>query len=207
MEAVKIHMLATILATQLVAIYDGSVPYFPIEISRTAASSPTATHVLGAGILSMLPLLYRTNTLNVMTYGMWLGLAIVAIVPDTVSKSGHMAGVAVLYIAALARIFTELNAAAFMHFLCSLFIFGIRLFFKVGILLLYDTPTRQSWRTPTDIFFNPRVGQTIYNRSMEIMFGGPSAFKYVEDASVILPIFKVCGVLQWVSFYMLSFVF
>lgn len=74
MDAVKLHLAATVMATQACTLYSGAAPYFPIEISRTAASSPSASRALATGFATLLATMLYTKTLNAVTFTMWAGL-------------------------------------------------------------------------------------------------------------------------------------
>jgi len=203
MDAVKCHLLVTVLATQACALYEGAVPYFPIEISRTAASSPMAMRALAIGFVTLGITLWRTQTLDVITGTMWLGLVVVAAVPDTLNWVLHMAGVAVVFAAAVVHAHRSRNIALVPPLVCAVTVYALRIVLKVGVMLAFDPKVRLG--LGRGIVPLAKLG---FARTLDVMMLGPGA--YGEDAAtlwpVIAPIFKVCGVLQWVAFYALSFV-
>lgn len=80
----------TVVVTWICAYFDGSAPYFPIEISRTAC-----------GRLSRWPLLVGASAAYacVETWPetiSWAGLFLLAAVTDTMSWGVHMLGVAIM---------------------------------------------------------------------------------------------------------------
>lgn len=85
----KLSVLLAVLCTALSGLLDGSVPYFPIEISRTAAG-PLGRIVFPLGTaLSFAVSLYELRTLH----APFLGLFILALVDDHTSWAIHMFGV------------------------------------------------------------------------------------------------------------------
>src|SRR5580700_7675823 len=105
MIAVKLHLLATIVITQVIALYDGQVPYFPIEISRTAASSTNAKNALAVGFGLLIVTLFFTRSLNDITVAIWVGLMFVALIPDTLNWWLHMLGVFIVFAAASVHVY------------------------------------------------------------------------------------------------------
>lgn len=201
MNAVKLHLLGTVVATQVVALYDGAVPYFPIEISRTAASSANANRALATGFATLIVTMLYTKTLDAVTFAMWLGLMIVALVPDTRNWSLHMLGVAIVFAAALAHVYRHRDVSLVPPVLCAGVVYLIRLVLKAVVMLMADAKVRaavsQSWSA---------LFAAMFERTMDVMMRGPLAYNDDNTWAMVGPVFKVCGVLQWVAFYALSFV-
>jgi hypothetical protein len=201
MEVVKVHLLATVLVTQALALYEGKVPYFPIEISRTAASSPMAMRSLTTGFATLLITLVYTHTLNAVTLTMWGGLMIVALVPDTFSWALHMLGVAIVLVAACVHVYHRRDMALLPTLVCVGTVYGIRLVLKAGVMLALDPQSCASRGQPLGTMMS-----VLFSRTLDVMMHGPLAFGDAETWRQVAPVFKVCGVLQWVAFYALSFV-
>lgn len=200
MNAVKLHLLVTVVASQAVALYDGAVPYFPIEISRTAASSANANRALATGFATLLVTLLYTKTLDVVTFTMWVGLMVVALVPDTLNWTVHMLGVVIVFVAALAHVYRHRDAALLPPVICSAVCYGIRIILKAAVMLWADPKVRAATALSFSSLFS-----VLFERSRDVMLRGPMATD-AKTWAMIGPTFKVCGVLQWVSFYALSFV-
>ena len=182
MEAVKIHLVATILLVQF-ASYD-RVPYFPTEISRSAASSPNALNMMRIGFTTLLMTLYATDQFSVPVSILWVGLMIVAFVPDTLSLGGHMVGVALIFVAAsLQCLAREGNGAHLLGL--GVFLYFLRIAMKYyAFVNLVDDPL-----TP---FME-------WNR--RIMFGE------LNPGPNILPWFRMSATMQWTAFWAWSHLF
>ena len=200
METVKLHLLAAVIATQAVALYDGAVPFFPIEISRTAASSPRATNTLATGFATLIVTMIYTKTLDAVTFSLWLGLMVIALVPDSVSWTVHMLGVVALVAAACAHVYRRRQIALVPPLLCALAIYGIRIVFKLVLLFTVDKQVIAAAAS--------NKLSIAFERSMDIMMRGPLAYNNDPELwNLVGPTFKICGVLQWAAFFALSFVF
>ena len=210
MEAAKIHLFATILMTQAAALWRGRVPYFPIEIFRTAAAGDVPLLVFKTGITLLLATLYSSKCLDWITFFLWTGVMVVAFVPDTTHLIVHNLGVLVVFITAGYYVYRHSTSAAFAPLACAVTIFLLRLVFKLLVLVVYD-------KYANAYLFNAGSAITaikgIHARGTEFMFMGRAAYgtspSEEDDAAwaVIAGVFKICGVLQWVAFYSLSLVF
>jgi hypothetical protein len=192
-----LHVVAVILATQAVAFFidptfntskrERLIPYFPIEISRTAASLPYAANVFKLGVASLaihLPLFDSTDAQDSL-YPIWLGLVIVALFDDATYWGAHMLGVLIMAMGFIPLLFERDRLILF----CSaVLIYGIRIILKgiVVACLEFDVSVTQL----------PWILPSVFRKSLEIMQRG-SSHSFVTD------VFRVCGVLQWVSFYLL----
>jgi len=211
MDAVKLHILATVVATQATALIKGSAPYFPIEISLTAASSREASAVFAIGLASTLVTVYLAKALGAFTLCVCVGLALVA-VPDTgqpLALAVHLGGVAIVWAATIARLYLTRDWTSMPAAATAVIVFALRIVFKVGVLLLYDPTVRASIRTPAWLIpFDARLRALVANRAIDIMHRGASAFGKSAEQQLawraIAPVFKLCGVLQWAAFYALS---
>jgi hypothetical protein len=211
MDAVKVHILATVLATQATALLKGSAPYFPIEISLTASSGPEASIVFALGLASTLVTVYLAKAVNWFTLAVCAGLVLVA-VPDTgrpLALVVHLGGVAVVWVSAMARLYVLRDWTSLPVAIAAVGVFAVRLVFKVCVLLAYDPAVRASIRTPVWLIpFDGPLRALVMQRAIDIMHRGAAAFGKSPEQQLawqaIAPVFKVCGVLQWVAFYALS---
>ena len=184
MNVLKIHLLVTIVATQLVALFyeRSSVPYFPIEISRTAASGPLALGTFRIGIGSLILSLVWTGHVTHITLGLWVCLSTVALFDD-VSNWTHMVGVAGIFLhMALQALSNEP-----LPILGALVIYCLRFALDMVTLIVYeDCPL-----SPTQLAAKHK----------EIMYNGAPACKRPD---VTLQVYRLGGVMQWIAFYSLS---
>lgn len=179
----KLHFVVTVMLTQAAALLDpaSTLPFFPIEISRTAASSVYATAILQVGAFLMAWLIPSTIPAVVL----WCGFSLVALIPDTVHRNGHRAGVMVALLGALGQ-------APYVPYGWLIFFLGgvthaLHVGCKVVALVVWEGK-----RAPRDVM----------QRHDEIM--------YTRGATVtprVLNVFRLGGVLQWTSFVILSLLF
>lgn len=195
--AVKFHLFVTIIATQMAALGSGKVPYFPIEVSRTAASSDRAAFIFQFGMSVLLGTLNLTQTLTKGTFTLWIGLLVIAFVRDTDSWWGHMAGVGIVFCGALIHLASE-KQVPLLPLAWAIGIMGLRVVVRSLVLIAYD----------------PHLGSvslgTLKDRTHAIMFRGRWAFADQYSSvwdNTIEPTLQICGVLQWVAFYCLSLMF
>ena len=210
MEAAKLHLFATVILTQATAVWSGNLPYFPIEISRTAASGMAPLLVFRTGVTLLLATLYSSKCLDWTTLFLWAGVMVVAFVPDTVHLVVHNLGVLVVFLTAGYYVYRHAHSTALPPLLCAVVIFLLRLAFKMLVLVIYD-------KYANAYFLNAGSYVTairgIHKRGSEFMFMGRAAYGTTlseadETAwTAISGVFKVCGVMQWVAFYALSLVF
>ncbi len=185
MDAIKIHLLVTIIATQVVALfYERTVPYFPIEISRTAASGKTSLLTFRVGILTIILSLLWTGQLTLITFLLWIGLSIVAVFDDVSYWGLHMIGVGVVFVIMTVHTFQH---GAMMPILCALIIYGLRFVLDAGTLLYYE-----------QCAFDITHFTTLHK---DIMYRGSIACKRPD---IVIPVYRIGGLLQWTAFYALS---
>src|SRR5271156_743426 len=98
----KLHLFVTIVLTQLAALFYvgpyASLPYFPIEISRTAATNPLSKIILLVGLVTSFVHLPFYNR-GVELYIAWMGMVILAVFDDVTYWSIHMFGNIIMIIA------------------------------------------------------------------------------------------------------------
>lgn len=202
MLAVKLHLLASILATQVFALWDSkNLPYFPIEISRTAASSPLATRSLQVGFSTLLVTMVLSGAATWARGLMWLGIMIVAFVPDTLHKVLHIVGVLVVFAAAIMDL--AWTGRMYFVFLAGL-IYALRTVFLFSSLVWIDEHFQQDTLQFTDIW---SFISELAARHHAIMFLRQEDFAPGTYPVRVIPYCKVSGVLQWVAFFVLSLAF
>ncbi len=211
MLAVKIHLLVTILCTQAFSVYEGRVPYFPIEISRTAAESARGLLALQAGVFTLIATLQATGTLTNSTSLLWVGLMFVAFCPDTTQPGLHVFGLLIVASACALQVYDKAAADPKANIwvlaspiLCAAAIFAFKIALRTVALILVD------WQNLPNQSSYPFEGMlALIVRSRRLLFEGemvyplPQAYKW----AIMKPVLQVCGILQWVTFYALSLVF
>jgi hypothetical protein len=199
MDYLKLHLLATVILTQSASVWSGDVPYFPIEISRTASSSALPLLVFRTGVAIVPVTLWFTRTISSVRLPIvlaWIGLAMIAGFDDVKWMKMHVAGIVVLILASVFAMLDKKGDGA-LFILTALLIYAIRIPLKIGAVAWYEfdqLPMGNIWA----------LVKLLVGRHMEIMFKGPGACR---DPIHVMPIFKICAVLQWVAFYALSFIF
>jgi len=156
---------------------DGAVPYFPIEISRIAASGRYGHYGLCIGTFLLCPIIQgRANG-----WVAWVGLLILTAIDDKTSW--------ILYMGACYAHWYPLgnksSRAKLIAFTCIGAVYMLRMIIRVIVVALLEaddtTELTLKW---------------VAQKNMSIMFTGKC--RYPE---VTLLVFKVSGVLQWVCFW------
>jgi len=170
----KCVLYATVVSTMACGVWvDRSVPYFPIEISRTA-TGPLSRRLFPAGAALAL-LVATTEAPNYRALWPFIGLLLLAAVPDDVSWPVHMIGVALMVLGCCAAISDMRGVVVFAALLG---VYAFRLVLKAAVLLpVMDNPA------------------DILHYGAGIMFGTREA----HGATAIA--FKLGAVLQWVVLY------
>lgn len=153
--ASKIHATAVIVCTWIAALFGPDtrkLPYFPIEISRAAASNDQAHGVFVWGVISILPTLlfesfYFTNaslsekghitTVTSIVFGtplfLWPAVLAIAWFDDRNHMFLHLAGVSVLLLLVMANVLA--SGPRMNHklpvFVCGLILFSTSALIKV----------------------------------------------------------------------------
>lgn len=164
-------VFTTIILTAWVGVYlDHSVPYFPIEISRTA-TGPRSRIIfpVGATIAFLVAiaecLFHNVSFLSLLPFS---GFMLLTLVDDEQSWTVHMAGVALMMCSMVWKLQThyiELGILAFMY--------SVRIVLKAIV----------SW--------NGSIGGT-FNYARKLMYTG----RFENIFQVV--VYRVAGVLQWI---------
>lgn len=80
MFLVKIHLLVLVILIQTIALLNttSALPYFPIEVSRTAECGELNQWIFPLGVLSLGLTMYLTNYLKAKYSIAWFGLLLLA---------------------------------------------------------------------------------------------------------------------------------
>jgi hypothetical protein len=186
----KLHVLATVALTFAAALYAGRVPYFPIEISRTIATDPTAGFVFRSGIASVLGTMWFTNVLTKQTFALWVSLMVIAFFDDNKYWWTHMLGVAMLMIVSTYRV-KEKGEEALVILTASFALFVFRILMKIVVVMMWELPHLHN----ESRFIDSVIGA----------YDGVMTATHRSAKSLLM--FKLGGVLQWVVFWLVSDLF
>jgi hypothetical protein len=195
MKPVQVHLLITLLATAACAWLWGNTPYFPIEISRMAASCRPSQVTFAIGLVTVLRTLFRTQQLSLSAWALYVGLVCIA-VPDTMHFTIHMIGVMIVLCGMLARCWTR-GRLVKTYTAVAVAVHGIRVLIKLGAVVYAQQRDRDVW-------------SMLLSSSEEIKsinFHGADPAVYGESASVVLFAFRISAVMQWFAFGLLLYVF
>lgn len=191
---VKLHILLTVLLTQCAALFwDRAVPYFPIEVSRTAAAGPRALAFFRVGMLSLGMTLWSCGLLRAPYIAGWLSLIAIALFDDVHYRVLHSLSVAALGCSALAMLSHStqwghdvyyMSMAGTLHLL--------RWASKLAAMLIFEPWPHRSIPLITALV------KKVMRLHDAILYRGHPA------SAGTLFVFRCCGVLQWVVFYLLS---
>jgi hypothetical protein len=200
---VKAHVFVTIFCSLTLAALEDACPYFPIEISRAAATSSLAGTALQAGV-TLLPItLAATRTLEGLTLVVWVGLLIVAFVPDTVHRGMHRLGVAVVLLAILLHAWRNEKADG-AAIACGIVLYGLRIVLKAAAIVWFDHETRFICLAAARSGELTHMAAAVGLRCIDVTFRGSAVFRDSRTWQQVAPVFQLCGVLQWVAFYAFS---
>ena len=195
----KLHLFLTVVAVQVAALLvDRSTPYWPIEISRMAASGPVALLAFRTGALALGAPLAMDGAWSRPVLLLWLAMVIIACVDDVTSWLVHMMGVALLGVSACWQTYT-LGRRATPILLAAAFVFAIRLVLKASTVWWNEVGGHAR---PLSSLLDATTFHGIVSHSAALMFG-TRTFKSPWTRAA----FSVGGALQWVVFAILSLLY
>jgi hypothetical protein len=190
----KLHLLSGIIILNIIGIFfDSPPPYYPIELSRIAASRSLSLNWFRFLILSLVVHFFIIDEIK--TYSLpciWFSLLIIVVFDDFNHWWLHMLGVAGLF---LSVIFYGIETSHMPSTVNNAFIIGT-------IVILWAT--RVAIKVAAIYFFELKEGQgfgDIGKISQDIMYNGPSVCMNPEIT--MIP-FKLGGVIQWTCFWLMS---
>ena len=201
MDIVKTHVFVTIAATQAASLFFTKLPYYPTEVSRMAASGPVPDAIFKAGLFGLVITLYLNNALNQQTGLLWTSLIAIAAFDTVRYPVIHLAGVGALMSAAAYATYCKGRHAMIPLFAAfSIYIFRVAL--KVLVVFFYEMSIKELniWS-----FTQISLYRELFDKGMAISTYGAEACNFAPER--VIPIFQLCGVLQWTVFYALSFLF
>ena len=194
----KLHIAAIVASVFDAALrVDRSVPYWPIEISRMAASGPAALwrFRVGMSLLPLTALLARTGANNILLGFAWLGLMAVVWFDDKRHWSEHMAGLYVMTAALFALGATKLGVGSIPVLGAVVFMSLFAKALKVAAIVFLESDDYTQFLTPSAI-------GTLHTLAQRIMLGEDVARHALTRAA-----FRAGGVIQWLGFVALASLF
>ena len=180
----RIYIVSLVLSIQAIAIFTGKLPYFPIEISRTAEASPYNRILFPIGVICLPLFMYAMNEWSNAYLLALAGLIILAVIDDKTSLMGHQIGVAIMAIGSFYAIFSLDNLRTRLSLLlCAALLFCGRVAMKVIAVVLFEGLYSFS---------------QVKDKCIEIGYNGMT-----RHPQFLIPVFQVCGVMQWLVFYLI----
>lgn len=216
----KSYIVCLIVLIQIVSVFIDStydnfepyngVPYFPIEISRTAASRPYANFIFALGTTCLIIPMYFDNMLETASYIiMYFGLLFVAIYDDVTAWVPHMCGVVMIimgfvlnYIREYSNTNKSKNDYNFRILVIAHILFIFRVLMKVMVILKIELGLPLfRYNTWLSFLIDSLYRDNVFTIAMDIMYNGK---KYNTYNDTTIMVFKLAGILQWVFFWLLS---
>lgn len=185
---VYIHLLLIFFSVTFNALRDPTLPYYPIEISRMAATGDLNKILFPISIISLGLTLWLTGDFRKCLLS-WVGLVILSVFDDKKFLLLHMLGVFVMVIGVIVIGFNS-STADLVIVMCALMLYVVRIALRVIVVCSLEY---EQGGNLIDILF------VIKDRMQQIMYVGAAACKYPQHT---LMVFRVCGVLQWIIFMM-----
>lgn len=220
MDIAKQHIFFTIVATQIAALLNANfditlpkyiqlwpakeyhkLPYYPTEVSRMAASGALPHLIFTTGLIGLVGTLVLNNALNQQTGLLWLSLVVIAVFDTVAYPVIHLAGVGGLMTVAVYCTYRK-GRHAVMPLLAALLIYGFRILLKTSVVFFYEMDLST---INAHTLIERKFYIILFEKIMNVMHFGVAGCKLAPER--VIPIFKLCGVLQWVVFYALSFLF
>lgn len=198
----KRYLLVLILVVQSIALLSTDpheqIPYFPIEISRTAATTALNRWVFPLGVLLLVPVALRVDgprTRSPMRFTVaWLGLFMLAWFDDKHYWLLHMIGVGLMILSLLSACGKWNGGSLGMELLWQnerliggLVLYAVRVVLKVAVVVLFEA---QSLTAPA----------LLLAKVQAIALHGASA----TQGPFTLSVFRLCGVVQWLAFWLFA---
>lgn len=189
MFRIKVHLFVLVVIIQSIAlIKETTLPYFPIEISRTAATGELNKTLFPLGILSLGVTFWMTGEFKLQYILSWIGLIILSYFDDKNYFLLHMFGVFIMIVGViLIGLYSKTRYADLIIVLCAIMIYAVRVVMKLLVVIILEVNSN-------DMFNFIKIKQVIE----QIMFEG--ICRYPVHTLIV---FRICGLLQWILFAML----
>lgn len=180
MRRTKVLLLCTVLATLATGVLEGVVPYFPIEISRTA-TGPYGKAIFRGGVLLCIVSAWDEGASEREMLPA-VGVVIAAVADDATSLFVHLVGVLFMGLGIAANVQTTAHAKALT---LAIVIYGLSALARL-------------WCVAPDVGYDLSLA---VNKFVAVMYDG-------QDVSEVqLAVFKAGGVAQWTAFAICSTIF
>ncbi len=189
----KLYLLFGIILTIVSAHLDSKskLPYFPIEISRVAASSTKTLNLFRTTAVLVGPVMLLFGELeDTASLVVWAGLVLLAWFDDASHIVLHMCGVAILGVGSLMSDKLNISTVA-----AAVIIYGARLVIKAGVLIGTGV-----------VPINRGLVVNLTSKGLDIMFNGQTNLTNKQWVLIAL-MYKTAGVMQWIVFVLLSTLF
>lgn len=190
-----VHSLTVVTSVLYIAWHGRHYPYFPIEISRSAATNELALRIFRYGSVSVLLSMYFEQRFSLPDLAAWFSMCGIAICDDIKYPNTHIAFVGTLVTSCL--FFLEQNFRGVL-ILTALTMMIARLVLSCSALLYYEIGHTNVLTYPWQVIKHHRR-LTILHK--EIMYGRKVQLRH--PAPVMLA-FKVKGVMQWLGYVLIA---
>jgi len=201
----KLHAAIIVLCTWFVGFFvDNSVPYFPIEISRTG-TGPWSSIIFKWGAVSLAASLYVDEALHLYSSAVpiWICIMIIAWFPDHSHLFIHGLGVVLLMFCVFVKVIWKGDVQKSLPIILSaIWIEWFRIFIK-GFVVLFTELDRApwDWKVYWEVITNSNgLRNEMVEQVMNIMFKG---IDYTIVPKLTIPIMRVTGVMQWLGLYLM----
>lgn len=195
----KLHVLGTVLGTQLASLFLDSekLPYFPIEVSRSAANGHYSRIIFQYGI-ALLPLTaILSGEFHMDLVPLYVSLLLIAFFNDVDHYHLHSSGVFCLFLSFSLIFWNSTSSFQRNGLLLSSAVLLMFLRWLAKICVVYFVEFRNNAK---ELHLSP-LPERIWGKVMEIMYRG----RYVcRNPRITLTVFRCCAVGQWIVFLILS---
>jgi len=178
----SLHLLIGLGLVQLAALcFSSELPYYPIEMSRIAASGALPLTLFRLVVLSLGIGLHMNS--HLVPYTVWVSLIVIAVFDDVIFPFLHMVGVSMLGMSALWLVYQNKPLYSYNFIIVGLAacVFFLRIVAKAAAVYSLE--------------YIHNI-QEIPGEAMAIMYTG-----YASRDTIM--VFRICGFLQWVVFAIL----
>lgn len=183
----KLLLFTLVLAIQCIALIWGVVPYFPIEISRTAQSSTINLWLFPLCVMILPCLMVFCGEFHTKYIISLSGLVLLALFDDKRHWLMHIIGVVVMIMGTFYSIlYSGESRGRFVLLCCAFILYVTRIAMKAFIVAFVEIHSFSV--------------SAIMTKSMDIMYYGAL---YCQYPQYTIPVFQIGGLLQWIVFYMI----
>lgn len=199
---VKIHILVTVIYTMYAAVFiDGCIPYWPIEISRMAASGDYALCGFRLGV-TLMPVTLLCENVTPIAVALWVALMALAWIDDVTSFAGHMFGVVLLGLVCAIHAYQSAQSVWIIGI--SVVIFAARIGLKAVACVWEDLNSGHAYLNSA-----PIGAQRIFAYTQQLACVGRDIMMGTRELKTTFGkvAFRLGGLGQWTVFVLLSTLF